>query len=63
MYLAYFSLLINELLKKDPDKVPEEYPLLILDNKYAVFIANNGNGNKHTWHICRRVSFVINSEK
>ena len=36
MDLAHFSMLIHELLNKDPDKVPDEAPLIILNNKPAV---------------------------
>ena len=39
MDLAHFRMLINELLNKDPDIVPEESPILILDRKSAVFMA------------------------
>ena len=31
MVLSHFRMLINELLDKDPDIVPEEAPLIILD--------------------------------
>ena len=34
-------MLINEFLNKDPDIVPEEYPLIILDSKYDVCMAKN----------------------
>ena len=53
-------MLIYELLKKDPDIVPEEAPLIILDSKYAVCMANNGEDTKHIWHIARRVYLVRN---
>ena len=33
MALAHFRMLINELLNKDPDIVPEESPLIVLDSK------------------------------
>ena len=35
-------MLIHELLNKDPYIVQEEAPLVILDIKYAVCMANNG---------------------
>ena len=41
MALAHFRMLINELLNKDPDIVPKEAPLIILDSKYDVSMANN----------------------
>ena len=63
MTLAHFRLFIRELLIKDSDIVPEEAPLIILDSKYAVFMANNGKDTKHTRHIARIVCFVRNGEK
>ena len=36
MALAHFRMLIHELLNKDPDIVPEEAPLIVLDSKYAI---------------------------
>ena len=38
MYLAHFSMLIHELLNKNPDIVLEEDPLIILDSKSYVFM-------------------------
>ena len=62
MYLAHFRMLIHELLNEDPDIVPEESPIIILDRKYAVCIYNNGKDNKHTRNITRRVHLVRNGE-
>ena len=56
-------MLIHKFLNKDPDIVPEEAPLLILDIKYALCMANGGKDTKHTRHIARRVNFVRNGEK
>ena len=42
MALAHFRMLIHELLKKDPDIVPEETPLIFLDSKSAMCMAKNG---------------------
>ena len=56
-------MLIHEFLKKDPDIVPEEAPLIVLDSKSAMCIANNGKYTKHTSHIARRIHFVRNGEK
>ena len=53
-------MLINELLNKDPDIVPEEDPLIVLDGKYAMCMAKNGKDTKHTRHIARRINFVSN---
>ena len=63
MALSHFRMLIHELLNKDPDIVPEEYPLIVLDSKSAMFMANNGKDTKHTRHIARRINFVGYGEK
>ena len=63
MDLEYFRMLIHELLNKDPDIVPEEAPLILLDSKYAICMANNSKDKKHTGHIARRMYFVRNGEK
>ena len=39
MNLAHFRMLIHELLKKYPDIAPEEAALIILDRKFAIFMA------------------------
>ena len=56
-------MLIHELLNKDPDIVPEDNLLIILDSNYDVCIANSGNDTKHTRKISRIVHFVRNGEK
>ena len=33
MALAHFTMFIDKLLNKDPDMVPEEAPIIILDSK------------------------------
>ena len=53
MSLAHSSMLINELLNKDPDTVPEEAPLIILDSNSSVYMANNGKDTKQTSYIER----------
>ena len=63
MALSHFRMLINELLNKDPDIVPEEAPLIFLDSKSAMCMAKNGNDTKHTRHIARRMHLVRNGEK
>ena len=63
MALAYFRMLIHEFLNKDPDIVPEEAPLIVLNSKYSMFMAKNGNDTKHTKHIANRMHFVRNGEK
>ena len=63
MDLAYLRMLLCELLNKDPDIVPEEAPLTILDSKYATCMANNGKDTKHTRHIATRVYLMRNGNK
>ena len=62
MYLTHFIMLIHKFLTEDPDIVPEEAPLTILDRKSDVCIANNGKDTKNTRHIDRIVHFVSNGE-
>ena len=61
--LAHYRMLINELLNKDPCIVPEKYPLIVFDSKYAICMAENSKDTKHTRHISRRTQFVTNGEK
>ena len=63
MVLAHFSILIHELLKKDPDIFPEEAPMILLDSKSGVFMANNVKDTKNTRHVARRIHFVRNGKK
>ena len=63
MALAYFRILVAELLNEDPDEVPKEAPLIILDSKSAQCMAKNGRDTKHTRNISRRMHFVRNGEK
>ena len=56
-------MLINELLNKDTDIVPEEDPTNILYIKSSVCMSNNGKDTNNTRHIARRVHFVRNGEK
>ena len=55
-------MLIHEFLNKDPDIVPEEDPLIVLDSKSAMFMAKNGKDTKHTRHIERRMHFIRNGD-
>ena len=57
MALAHFSMLIHELLNKDPDIVLEEAPFIVLDCKYAMCMAENSKDTKHNRHIARRTHF------
>ena len=63
MSLAHFRMLIRELLNKDPDILPEEAPLIVVDSKSAMCMANDGKDTKHSRHIARRMHFVSNGEK
>ena len=63
MALAYLMMLIHEFLNKYPDILLEEAPLIVLDSKYAMCMAKNGEDTKHTRHIARRMHFVRNGEK
>ena len=63
MALAYFRMSIDELLNKDPDIVPEEAPLIVLDSKSAMCMANDGKNNKQKRYIARRIHYVRNGEK
>ena len=56
-------MLIHELLNKDPDIVPKEAPLIVVDSKSAMCMAKNGKNTKHTRHIARRMHLVRNVEK
>ena len=58
MSLAHFRMLIHELLSKNPDIIPEDAPLIVLDSKSAMCMSNNGKDNKHYRHIGRRIHFV-----
>ena len=51
MALAHLRMLIHELLNKDPDIVPEESPMIVLDSRYDMCMDKNGNNTKHTRHI------------
>ena len=51
------------MLNEDPDMVPKEAPLIVLDSKSAMCMAKNGKDTKHTKHITRRKHFVRNREK
>ena len=63
MTLVHFIMLVAELLNEDPDEVPKEAPLILLDSKSAQCMAKNGRDTKHTRYIARRMHFVRNGEK
>ena len=60
MALSNFRMLIHEFLNKYPWIVPEEDPMIVLDSKYAMCMANKGKDTKHTRHISSRIHFVRN---
>ena len=62
MALAHFRMLVHELLNVDPDMIPKEAPLIVLDRKSAMCMANNGKDTKHTRHIASRMHFVSNGD-
>ena len=51
-------MLVHELLNEDPDMVPKEDPLIVLDIKSDMCMAKNGKDTKHTRHIASRMNFV-----
>ena len=53
MALAHFRMLIHELLNQDPDIVPKEASLIVLNSKSAMCMAKNDKDTKHTRHIVR----------
>ena len=63
MALAHFRMLIHELLNKDPEIVPYEDPLIVLDSKSTMCMGKNGRDNKHARHIARRMNLIRNGEK
>ena len=63
MVLANFRTLVHEFLNEDPDMVPKEAPLIVLDSKSSICMSKNGKDIKHTRHIARRMYFVSNGEK
>ena len=63
MALAHSIMLIHELLNEDPEMVPKEDPLIVLDSKSAMCMAKNGEDTKNTRHIARRMHFVRYGEK
>ena len=63
MALSHFRVLVLEMLNEDPDMVPKEAPLIVLDIKSSMCMAKNGKDTKHTRHISRRMNFLRNGEK
>ena len=63
MDLSHLRMLVHELLNEDPDMVPKETPLIVLNSKPATCMTKNGKDTKRTRHIARRMHFVRNGEK
>ena len=63
MALAHFRILIHELINEDPEIVPKEAYLIVLDSKSAMCMANNRKDTKHTRNITRIIHLVTNGEK
>ena len=63
MALSHFRMLINAFLNKGPDIVSEEAPLIILDSKYAMCMANIVKDTKQTRQVARIVRLVRNGKK
>ena len=61
--LSNFKMLMNEMINKDPDVVPYQALLLLLDINSAVCVDKNSNDKKHTRHMARRIHFVRNVEE
>ena len=51
------------ILKKYPDVVSEQAPLIILNSKSAIYMSQNGKNTKHTRYIASRMNLVINGEE
>ena len=58
MALAHFRMLIHVFLNKYPDIVPEEAPLIVLDKKSDMCMANTGKDTKHTRHVAKIMHLV-----
>ena len=63
MAISHFRLLIHEFLNNNPDRFPEEAPLIILVKNSAVCMAKIGKDTKDIRHIARIMHFVRNGEK
>ena len=58
MILAHSRMINNELLNKDPNVLPEQAPLIILDRKLSVCVSNNSKYTKHTRKIDKIIHYV-----
>ena len=62
MALAHFRMLKSELEGKNPDEIPSDPPLIIMDSRSGVDMAKTGKDTKHTRHTARRYHFVRNGQ-
>ena len=60
MALSHFRMLVHELLNENPEIVPMEASLIVLDGKSDMCMAKNGRDTTHTRHIARRMRFLSN---
>ena len=63
MALAHFKMLVHEIFNDDPDMVRKKDPLIVLNRKYTMCMANNGKDTKHTRNIASRMHFLRNGDK
>ena len=63
MALPHFRMLINEFFNIDPDIVPKEAPLIVLDSISSMCIAIIDKDTKHKGQISRRMNFLRNGER
>ena len=63
MAISHSMMINNELLNKDIDLIPEKLPLIILDSRSYVCMANNCKYTKHNRQISRRIHVVRNFEE
>ena len=50
-------------MNEDPDMVPKEAPLIVLDSKSTMCMSTNGRDTKHTRHIARIMHLVRNGKE
>ena len=62
MSLAHLMIPNNEFLNKDPDAVPEQATIIILDKKSVICKDKNGKYTKQTRKISRIIHLLINGE-
>ena len=63
MDLEHLRMMNIELLNKDPDVVPEQEHIIILDNKSAVYIDKNSKDTKYNRHISIIMHFIRNGKE